>query len=105
MSPFSTASRRDLLRAGLLGSTGLSLAQLLSLRKARCAAPRPQADACIFLFLWGAPASSRPTTPNPMLPTASAASSAFSAALPGILFSEHIPQLARRNHRFSIVRT
>jgi hypothetical protein len=78
----------------------------MCLREARGAAPRPQADACIFLFLWGAPSQFETYDPKPEAPDGIRGEFGVQRTrLPGILFGEHIPQLARRNHHFSVIRT
>jgi uncharacterized protein (DUF1501 family) len=100
-----TPSRRDLLVAGALGAAGLDLGRLLGREQAR-AAPRPVADACIFLFLWGAPSQYETFDPKPDAPDGIRGEFGITRTrLPGVLFGEYVPQLARRNHQFSIVRT
>jgi uncharacterized protein (DUF1501 family) len=99
-------SRRDLLRAGTLGAAGLTLPQLLHLREARAAENPPTADACILLFLWGAPSQFETFDPKPEAPDGIRGEFGVrQTRLPGILFGEHVPLLAGCNDRFSVLRT
>jgi uncharacterized protein (DUF1501 family) len=99
-------SRRDLLRAGALGGAGLTLPALLRLGQARAADVRPAADACILVFLWGAPSQFETFDPKPGAPDGIRGEFGVrSTRLPGVLFGEHVPLLAARNDRFSVIRT
>ena len=99
-------SRRDLLRAGALGAAGLALPQLLRARATDSTAPRPRADACILLFLWGAPSQFETFDPKPEAPAGIRGEFGVRRTrLPGVLFGEHVPLLAARNDRFALVRT
>ncbi len=102
--PRTTPSRRDLLRAGLLGGAGLALPGLLRARD--LAGESPAADACILVFLWGAPSQFETFDPKPEAPEGIRGEHGVCRTrLPGVLFGEHIPLLARRNDRFSVIRT
>src|SRR5437588_420804 len=97
-------SRRDLLRAGALGAAGLTLPHLLRAREK--GSHRPTADACILVFLWGAPSQFETFDPKPDAPDGvRGAFGTCRTRLPGVLFGEHIPQLAQRNGCFSVIRT
>jgi uncharacterized protein (DUF1501 family) len=100
-------SRRELLRAGALGITGLTLPDLFRLRQVQAAAaPEPKADACILLFLWGAPSQYETFDPKPDAPAGIRGEFGVTPThLPGVLFSEHVPLLAQRTRLFTIVRT
>ncbi len=99
-------SRRDLLRAGALGAAGLSLPRLLQLQEAGAATARPLADACILVFLWGAPSQFETFDPKPEAPAGIRGEfGARRTRLPGVLFGEHVPLLAARNDRFALLRT
>jgi uncharacterized protein (DUF1501 family) len=99
-------SRRDLLRAGALGAAGLALPPLLPVPKARGAEHRPDADACILLFLWGAPSQFETFDPKPDAPEGVRGEfGTVQTRLAGVRFGEHIPLLARRNHAFTLLRT
>jgi uncharacterized protein (DUF1501 family) len=99
-------SRRALLRAGALGSTGLALPQLFRLQQTQADQSRASADACILLFLWGAPSQFETYDPKPDAPEGIRGEfGVIRTRLPGVLFGEHIPLLAQRNDRFSLIRT
>ena len=104
--PSALASRRDLLRAGALGIAGLALPRLLALGATQPTPGRPSADACILVFLWGAPSQFETFDPKPDAPDGVRGPfGTCRTRLPGVLFGEHIPQLARRNDCFGVVRT
>jgi uncharacterized protein (DUF1501 family) len=99
-------TRRDLLRVGTLGAVGLSLPKLFQLQDARGESSTPRADACILLFLWGAPSQFETLDPKPEAPSGIRGEFGVTrTGLPGVLFGEHIPQLAARTDRFAVVRT
>jgi uncharacterized protein (DUF1501 family) len=100
--PSALPSRRDLLRAGTLGIAGLTLPRLLHAQAAQAA----KADACILVFLWGAPSQFETFDPKPDAPDGiRGLFGVQKTQIPGILFGEHIPHLARRNDGFSLIRT
>lgn len=99
-------SRRDLLRAGALGTFGLSLADVLRLQQTHAAPGKPAVDACILLFLWGAPSQYETFDPKPNAPDGIRGEfGTIPTTLPGVIFSEHIPRLAQRTDKFALVRT
>jgi uncharacterized protein (DUF1501 family) len=101
----SRVSRRALLRAGALGTVGLSLPSLLRLQETR-AETGSTADACILLFLWGAPSQFETYDPKPDAPDGIRGEFGVRRTrLPGVLFGEHVPLLAERNDRFALIRT
>ncbi|HEY7314750.1 MAG TPA: DUF1501 domain-containing protein [Gemmataceae bacterium] len=102
----SSFSRRTLLRAGALGAAGLALPRLLQQQSTHAAEGRADADACILLFLWGAPSQFETFDPKPDAPDGIRGEFGVRRTrLPGVLFGEHIPLLADRNDRFSLIRT
>src|SRR5207302_6017464 len=102
----SGLTRRDLLRAGTLGGVGLTLSQLFRLQHAQAGTRQPAADACILLFLWGAPSQFETFDPKPDAPAGIRGEFGVRRTrLPGVLFGEHLPLLAGCNDRFSVVRT
>src|ERR1700676_5525322 len=102
----SGLTRRDLLRAGALGWVGLTLPQLLRLQHVQAAERRPSADACILLFLWGAPSQYETFDPKPDSPaTVRGEFGVTQTASPGVLLGEHIPLLAARTQQYALVRT
>jgi uncharacterized protein (DUF1501 family) len=99
-------SRRSLLRVGASGAAGLSLARLLHLQASHAAERKPTADACILVFLWGAPSQFETFDPKPEAPDGIRGEFGVRRTrLPGILFGEHLPLLAQRNDGFSLIRT
>jgi uncharacterized protein (DUF1501 family) len=104
--PHQPLSRRSLLRAGAFGAAGLSLSRLFRLQETHAAQRQPSADACILVFLWGAPSQFETFDPKPEAPDGIRGEFGVRhTRLPGILFGEHIPSLAQRNDRFSLIRT
>jgi uncharacterized protein (DUF1501 family) len=104
--PRSLPSRRDILRAASLSAFSLTLPELLRSRSACAAEVKPAADACIFVFLWGAPSQFETFDPKPEAPDGIRGEfGTLATRLPGVLFGEHVPMLAARNDRFSIIRT
>src|SRR5438477_364643 len=100
-------SRRDLLRAGALGGMGLALPQLFRASQATAGTgPAATADACILVFLWGAPSQYETFDPKPDAPAGIRGEfGVIPTHTPGVLFGEHIPLLAQRSRQFTVVRT
>jgi len=100
-------SRRELLRAGGLGWLGLSLPQLLRLQQVSGAPARlSRADACILIYLWGAPSQFEILDPKPEAPAEVRGEfGVCQTQAAGIVLGEHVPELARRTERYTIVRT
>jgi uncharacterized protein (DUF1501 family) len=100
-------SRRDLLRAGALGGLGLALPDLLRLQEAAAGGgSAATADACILVFLWGAPSQYETFDPKPDAPAGIRGEfGTVQTHTPGARFGEHIPRLAQRSRQLTIVRT
>jgi hypothetical protein len=100
-------SRRDLLRAGALGGIGLALPELLRLQHAQAATGQSAtADACILVFLWGAPSQYETFDPKPEAPAGIRGEFGTTQThIPGVLLGEHIPLIAQRTRQFTLVRT
>lgn len=113
-------SRRELLRAGSLAALGLSLPQLLaaqqpdaSARKqhqpeasARDRSTSAKADACIVIYLNGGPSHLDMWDMKPLAPVEVRGEfGAISSSLPGVPVCEHLPRLADRLHRMTLVRS
>jgi len=100
-------SRRDLLRAGALGGIGLALPDLFRLRHAAAGTgPAATADACILVFLWGAPSQYETFDPKPDAPDGIRGEFGVAQThTPGIRFGEYIPLLAQRSRLFTVART
>ena len=98
-------NRRAMLRAGGAGMLGLSLPRLM-LGAERSSSVKPRAKSVIFLFQWGGPSQldtfdMKPNAPrsvrSPYRPVASSA--------PGIQVCELMPEMAKRMHQVTLVRT
>jgi uncharacterized protein (DUF1501 family) len=100
-------SRRELLRAGALAGMSLSLPRLFELQRAAGGtAPVPTADACILVFLWGAPSQYETFDPKPEAPAGIRGDfGVIQTHTPGVLFGEHVPLLSQRSRQFTAVRT
>jgi hypothetical protein len=101
----SRVSRRELLRIGALGMTGLTLADLLR-HEARAQTSSAPARSVILLWLWGGPShldtfDLKPAAPleyrGPYRPIVT--------NVPGIEICELLPRLARRADRYAILRS
>lgn len=105
-------SRRQALRAGGLSLLGLSLADLLRCRAmaAVTGAPRAasfgRAKSCIIVFLKGGPSHLDTFDMKPAAPAEIRGEfQPISTSAPGMLFSEHLPRLARCADKLCIVRS
>ncbi len=97
--------RRSLLRVGGAGMLSLTMPRLLRGAE-RSSSIKPRAKSVIFLFQWGGPSQldtfdMKPGAPetvrSPYRPIASSA--------PGIEVCEHLPEMAKRMHHVTLVRT
>lgn len=97
-------SRREFLRAGVLGLGGLSLSDLLA---ARGYAGNSTANPSLILFwMWGGPSQLETFDPKPQAPIDYRGPfQAIPTATPGIEICELFPQLAQRMNRLAIVRS
>ncbi len=103
-------TRREMLRVGGLGFTGLAWGDLL---KARAASPTPakrgsfgRAKSCIVIFNYGGPSHIDTLDMKPDAPVE--IRGAFRPAatrVPGTYFCEHLPRLARMADKFSLIRS
>jgi hypothetical protein len=105
--PAIPLSRREVLRAGSLGLAGLTLGQLLGARRAAAATSLvPRADACIVIFLNGGPSHLDMWDMKPDAPVEIRGEfHSIPTTVPGVQFSEHLPRLAGRMHRTTLVRS
>ncbi len=102
--------RRRFLQAGAVGGLGLSLAELL--RREAGGAPQPasrpasgHAPSVIILWMRGGPSHIDMWDPKPGAPAeVRGPFRPIRTALPGVLFSEHLPKQARRLDRLALVR-
>lgn len=103
-------NRRELLRAGSLGLLGLSLPELLAARQAQAAAGNAKsfgrAKRCILLFMWGGPAHQDTWDMKPDAPAEIRGEfKPISTRVPGLQICEHMPELAKRTDRLTVVRS
>jgi hypothetical protein len=105
-------TRREWLTAGTLGPLGLSLPALLAGR-ARAAADsdgasqlKSRAKSCVQFFLWGGPGAQETWDIKPDAPDGTRGDfHAIDTAVPGTRICEHLPRLAARADRYTIVRS
>jgi hypothetical protein len=100
-------SRREVLRAGALGWLGLGLADLLRARAlaGRAPANRP-VRGVLLAFCPGGPSHLDTLDPKPEAPGEIRGSfGTLATALPGVRVCEHLPRLARRLDRLTLVRS
>ncbi len=108
---FEAPSRRQILRAGMLGSMGLALPELF--RGRALAAPGSnaatgfgRARSCILIFQWGGPSQLDTWDPKPDAPVAIRGEfQSIATKTPGVRISEHFPRLATRTDKLAIVRS
>lgn len=102
-------SRREFLRVGGLGPMGLSLAGLLAGQSASAATQRGsfgKARGCIQIFLWGGPGGQETWDLKPDAPSETRGEfTAIETSVPGFRICQHMPKLAERAHRYSIIRS
>jgi hypothetical protein len=100
-------SRRDFLKIGTLGLTGLSLSGLLRWRSAAAAAGAPVKDtAVVWLWLGGGPTHIETFDPKMDAPVEyRSAVGAVQSNVPGIQLGGLLPKLAQRADRLALVRS
>jgi hypothetical protein len=98
--------RRDFLRVGTLGLSGLTLTDLLSLRAAS-PGEKPILDrSVIFLFLHGGPSQVETFDPKMSAPAGiRSATGEVATRLPGVTFGRSFPKLAALADRLAVVRS
>ena len=99
--------RRELLQVGGLGLFGAGLGDLLRMESQAAEAPsRGTAKSVVFIFQAGGPSQHETFDPKPEAPDSIRGEYGTTATrVPGVRFCEHLPRLAARQDRFSIVRT
>lgn len=100
-------SRRSFVQAGLLGTAGLSLSDLLRSETRAAEAGRPTRNpSVIILWMRGGPSHLDMWDPKPDAPEEIRGEFGFQrSSVPGILLSDRLPQTARIMHKWSIVRS
>src|SRR6266446_5210680 len=100
-------TRREVLRVGGLGFTGLLWSDLLRARAPASGPARPgKARACILIFNYGGPShldiwDLKPDAPKEIRGEFKPAAS----CVPGISITEHLPRLAKLAHQYAIIRS
>jgi hypothetical protein len=99
--------RRDFLRIGIGGALGLGLGDLLRLRASAAGTPAGGRQVnCILVWLDGGPSHYETFDPKPDAPSDIRGEfKSIPTRTPGIHFSEAVPNLARTNDRFTVVRS
>jgi hypothetical protein len=103
-------SRREMIRVGGLGLTGLTLPQILaagesSAHRRQQAATIGKAKSCILLFLMGGPPQHSTWDPKPEAPAEVRGEiGPLATKVPGIQFGELMPQLAARADKLCVLR-
>ncbi len=97
-------TRRDFVRVGVMGGTGLSLANFLRLASAD-ETRNATADSCLFINLGGGPAHQDTLDMKPEGPSDTRGEfTPINSSLPGLQVCEHLPKLATVADRFALVR-
>ena len=98
-------SRRSFVKAGLLGASGLSLADLLR-HEAKADAPPARPTSVIILWMRGGPSHLDMWDPKPDAPVEYRGEfGVLRSSVPGVLLSDMLPRTARIQHKWSIVRS
>lgn len=100
-------SRREVLRAGAIGLLGLGMNHVGALRAlAGASAPEPKARAAIFIFLSGGLSQIDSFDPKPdAVDDVRGEFRPIGTQTPGIHICEHLPMLAQRSAKWSLVRS
>jgi hypothetical protein len=101
-------NRRSFLRAGVLGASGLCLADLLraEARAAAAGAPPTRQNSVIILWMRGGPSHIDMWDPKPDAPAEYRGEfGVMRSSVPGVLLSDMLPRSARVMHKWSIVRS
>ncbi len=105
-------TRRDVLRVGGSGMLGLSLGGLFQLQAAAANQPRREtagwnkAKSIILVYLQGGPSHIDLWDPKENVPdNVKSVFSPISTKIPGVQFTENLPQLSQLNDRFTLIRS
>jgi Protein of unknown function (DUF1501) len=101
-------SRRNMLKAGLAGLGGLSLASVMRLRSMGEETGRqvPPGKAVILLWMTGGPSHIDTWDPKPDRPLQNRGPfGVISTKLPGVFVCEHLPKMAAMLDRYTIIRS
>lgn len=98
--------RRGLLRVGMLGASGLTLAGLLRHEAARANSPSRRKSAVIILWMRGGPSQLETWDMKPGAPVEIRGEfSPIDTNVPGIQICEHLPRSAKIMDKWSIIRS
>src|SRR5438552_15425564 len=100
-------SRREFLRIGGLSALGLTLPGFLRLQQLAAATGTlaKKNINCILLWMQGGPSHHDTFDPKPEAPAEIRGEfQTIPTTLPGVLFTEHLPMLARQTDKFSVIR-
>ena len=101
----SPLNRRSILRVGGAGMLGLTMPRLLSGAE-RATSFKPRAKSVIFLFQWGGPSQLDTFDMKPDAPdTVRSPYRPISSSADGIQVCELLPEMAKRMHHVSLIRT
>ncbi len=110
--PHLKASRRDILRVGGGGMLGMSLGSMLRMQAQASEANLGggpgwgKAKSIILVYLQGGPSHLDLWDPKENLPdNVKSVFSPISTKLPGVQFTENLPQLSQINDRFTMIRS
>lgn len=99
-------SRRRALQIGGLTALGLSLPDLLRLRRTAAAATPARARQCVLVWLDGGPSHLETLDPKPGAPReVRGPLESISTSMPGVALSECLPGLAERMDRLAVIRS
>ncbi|HTM56696.1 MAG TPA: DUF1501 domain-containing protein [Pirellulales bacterium] len=103
-----TLDRREFVRSGLVGLSSLGLADLFALESQAAAAGGSHSSnkALLVLWLWGGPSHMETFDLKPLAPAEYRGEfRPIATSVPGIEISEHLPLLAARADKFSLLRS
>ena len=100
-------SRRGLLQLGTLGALGISLPQWFAAKQAAAASGGSARDVnCILIWTQGGTSHHDTFDPKPNAPLSVRGEfNAIDTAVPGVQFTEIVPNMARELHRFAVLRS
>lgn len=100
-----SSTRREAVRAGVIGLAGLGLPELYSLQS-HASESTPRARSVIFVFLTGGLSQLDSFDLKPDAPdTVRGEFQSIATRTPGIRISEHLPLLAQRSDKYALIRS